>query len=103
MKLFTDYKGRAVRLTVERLEHILEHPEMTGMTEALEATLATPELVIRSRSDSPVVLSYRFYRDTRMGDKWLCVVVRYADNDAFVLAAYLTDRPKKGERIWPTK
>ena len=38
-----------------------------------------------------------------MGDKWLCAVVRYADNDAFVLTAYLTDRPKKGERIWPTK
>jgi hypothetical protein len=25
-----DYQGRSVRLTDERLDHILEHPEMRG-------------------------------------------------------------------------
>lgn len=34
---------------------------------------------------------------------YLCVVVKYAANDAFVLTAYLTDKPKKGEQLWPTK
>jgi hypothetical protein len=33
----------------------------------------------------------------------LCVVVKYAQADAFVLTAYLTDKPKKGEQLWPTK
>jgi hypothetical protein len=40
---------------------------------------------------------------TRVGDKWLCVVVKYAADDAFVLTAYLTDKPKKGEQLWPIK
>ena len=31
MKLLEDCFGHAVRLTNERLAHILEHPEMAGM------------------------------------------------------------------------
>jgi hypothetical protein len=36
-----------------------------------------------------------------MGDKWLCVVTKYLDNDAFLLTAYLTNRIKQGELLWP--
>lgn len=32
MKTLTDCFGNKVRLTGERLAHILEHPEMAGMT-----------------------------------------------------------------------
>ena len=38
-----------------------------------------------------------------MGGKCLCVVVKYLANDAFVVTAYLTDKPKAGEDVWPTK
>jgi hypothetical protein len=37
-----------------------------------------------------------------VGGKWLCVVVKYEENDAFVVTAYLTDKPKAGEDLWPT-
>ena len=103
MKTLTDFQGRAVRLTDERLAHILEHPEMADLEAALIATLEHPTLVVQSRSDPSAELSYRYYLDTRVGDKWLCVVVKYAADDAFVLTAYLTDQPKKGEQLWPTK
>ena len=103
MKVLKDYQGRAVRLTDERLAHILEHPEMAALETALTETLAHPALVVQSRSDPNAELSYRFYLGTRVGDKWLCVVVKYAPDDAFVLTAYLTDQPKKGEQLWPTK
>lgn len=103
MKTLTDYQGRAVRLTDERLAHILEHPEMADLEAALVETLAHPTLVVQSRSDPSAELSYRYYLGTRVGDKWLCVVVKYAADDAFVLTAYLTDQPKKGEQLWPTK
>jgi hypothetical protein len=33
--------------------------------------------------------------------KWLCVVVKYTESDAFVFTAYLTDKPKLGARLWP--
>ena len=35
--------------------------------------------------------------------KRMRVVVRYAEGDAFVVTAYLTDKPKAGEDLWPTK
>lgn len=101
MKPLNDYRGVAVRLTAERLAHILGHPEMFDMLPAMERALAAPELVVRSRTDATVLLSYQFLRKTRLGDKWLCVVVKYVAEDVFVLTAYLTDRPKKGEQVWP--
>ena len=87
MKVLNDYEGRAVRLTDERLAHILEHPEMSGMEDRIEETLKDPERVIESLSDPEAHLYYRFYLGTRVGDKHLCVVVKLAQNDAFVLTA----------------
>ena len=46
MKILRDFQGRAIRLTQERLTHILEHPEMAGMEQAIEETLVRPERVI---------------------------------------------------------
>ena len=103
MKTPTDCFGRSVRLTEERLEHILEHPEMKGLDAEIERVLLRPQLVRRLRSDDAVRLFYEFYAQTIVGGKWLCVVVKYAGNDAFVVTAYLTDKPKAGEDLWPTK
>ncbi len=103
MKLLDDCFGHKVRLTDERLAHILEHTEMAGMAAELERVLREPQLVRRSRSDSDVRLFYEFYAQTIVGGKWLCVVVKYMRNDAFVVTAYLTDKPKAGEDLWPTK
>jgi hypothetical protein len=40
---------------------------------------------------------------TRVGDKYLCVVVKLIADDAFVLTAYLTDTVKKGRLLWPAR
>jgi hypothetical protein len=103
VKFLHDYEGRAIRLTDERLKHILEHPEMKSMSHAIEETLARPEKVVQSVSDSEAHLYYRFYIGTRVGDKYLCVVVKVKVDAAFVLTAYLTDTIKRGEIIWPKK
>ena len=103
LKNLKDYAGADIRLTDERLGHILEHLEMIGMELALEETLRHPTLVIQSKTDEAATLNYRYYLGTKVGDKWLCVVVRYDEEDAFVLTAYLTDKPKKGEVVWPKK
>ena len=50
-----------------------------------------------SRSDNTVQLFYEYYAQTRVGEKWLCVVVKYPPDDAFVITAYLTDQLKAGE------
>ena len=63
-------------MTDERLGHILEHPEMVGLEPKIEETLASPECVMESLSDAEVRLYYRYYVGTRVGDKYLCVVVK---------------------------
>ena len=65
--------------------------------------LIQPQLVRRSRSDDAVRLFYEFYAQTIVGGKGLCVVVKYAENDAIVITACLTDKPKSGEVLWPIK
>jgi hypothetical protein len=103
MKTLKDCFGHSVRLTDERLAHILEHPEMKEMDAEIKRVLRHPQLVRRSRSDDSVRLFYQFYAQTIVGGKWLCVVVKYAQNDAFAVTAYLTDKPKAGKDLWPTK
>ncbi len=101
MKTIKDCFGHQVRLTDERMKHILEHPEMREMSGEIERVLSQPQLVRRSRSDTAVRLFYEFYAQTIVGGKWLCVVVKCAEDDAFVVTAYLTDKPKTGEDLWP--
>ena len=58
------------------------------------------EAKIESVSDSSASILYRFYRGTRAGNKYLCVVVKYATSDAYVLTAYPSDEVKKGRILW---
>jgi hypothetical protein len=103
MRILEDCFGHRVRLTDERLAHILEHAEMKDVAAEIERVLQQPQVVRRSRSDEAVRLFYEFYAQTIVGGKWLCLVVKYVENDAFVVTAYLTGKPKAGEHLWPTK
>jgi hypothetical protein len=103
MKVIRDCFDHSVRLTDERLAHILEHTEMAGMGDEIERVLQTPSEVRVSRADDNVKLFYEFYTQTRVGGKWLCVVVKYLPGDAFVVTAYLTDTLKAGETVWPKR
>ncbi len=103
MKIICDCFGRSVRLTDERVAHILQHQEMAEMESEIERVLQAPAEVRVSRSDNTVQLFYEFYAKTMVGGKWLCVVVKCPPDDAFVVTAYLTDQLKVGEVIWPKK
>jgi hypothetical protein len=48
MFILLDYQNREVRLTEERLAHILAHPEMIGMEAQIADTLKYPQLVHRA-------------------------------------------------------
>lgn len=102
-RIFHDFQGLVIRLTDERRAHVLEHPEMVGLEGEIEATLTHPERVIQSFSDPQAHLYYRFYVGTRVGDKFLCVVVKVTTDDAFLLTAYLTDKIRRGVQLWPSE
>jgi hypothetical protein len=69
MKTLTDCFGREVRVTDERLAHILERPELGGMDSEVELVLRQPQFVRLSRSDYGVRLFYAFYPETLVGGK----------------------------------
>ena len=101
-KSIIDYRGRQVRLTDERLTHIIQHPEMANMESAIQETLIVPEVVRKSSTDDAVYLYYQYREGTTVGNKWLCTVVKYLEDDAFIITAYLTDKLKQGEQVWPS-
>src|SRR2546422_10827234 len=90
MKIIVDCFGREVRLTDERLSHILEHPELRNMEAELVRVTGQPQLVRRSCSGSAVHLFYGFYSQTAVSCKWLCVVFKYEKADDFVVIVYLS-------------
>ncbi len=88
MQVLPDFQGPSVRLTDERLAHILGHAEMAGMEAVIGETLLRPQRVVQSVSDPLARQYYRFYFATMVGNKYVCVVVKLTGADAFVLAAY---------------
>lgn len=76
---------------------------MTNLEAEIQSAISTPHLVRPSRSDPEVKLFYDYCAETTVGSKWLCVVIKYTQQDAFIITAYLTNQPKAGEDLWPTK
>lgn len=57
---------------------------MANMKTAVKETLYHPVLVIQSSSDKTATLNYR-YLGTKVGDKWLCVVVKDELKDRHII------------------
>jgi hypothetical protein len=101
MSVLYDFQGRAIRLTNERLGHILEHPEMQDQEERITETLLAPHTLIASHHDATVLLYHKLFDHTPVTRKYLVVAVKDLIEDAFVITAFFTDKEKKGMTIWP--
>lgn len=92
---------RTLRLTEEREDHIrTAHPELTDLPDFLGPTIRAPDRIVQSRTDETVELFYRSFETTPVTSKHLCVVVKAAVEDPFILTAYFTDSIKRGEVLW---
>lgn len=98
--LLTDHQGRRIRLNRERRDHILEHPEMVGQFDRIREAISAPSFVIITSADKSVHVYHRFYEQTPVTRKYLQVAVKLLEDDAFVLTAYYSSRPKKGIVVW---
>ncbi len=97
MRRYPDECGNEVRLTDERLRHILRsHPEMAFQLHRFAETLTSPDAVSPSRSNPTIQLYYRLYPDLRGRNRYICLVVKRERTYSFILTAYL-DRRIKGE------
>lgn len=103
MAIIRDFKGRKVRITEERVVHFAKRLARVGLFDKFGETICDPDFVIQSSTDSLAEIYYRFYRGTKAGNKYLCVVVKHDINDAYVLTAYPSDEIKKGRLLWERK
>jgi hypothetical protein len=99
-RIFTDYLGRKIRLNTERLAHLFEHPEMVGQIHRIEETLANPQIIIATPLDETVHVYHRYYEITPVTSKYLQVVVKLLQEDAFILTAFFSKRQKRGNIVW---
>ena len=96
MRRFADEAGNEVRLTDERLRHILRrHPEMARQLHRIAETLAEPDAVRTSNSGPDVRLYYRLYPDLQGRRRYICLVVKRTTDYSFILSGY-PDRKIKG-------
>lgn len=104
MKWFKDIHNQQIRLSSERQDHIeLDHPEMSGQIDKIQDTLASPDVIVKSRTDPDVELFYQHYNTTPVTEKYLCVVVKVLVSDLFIITAYFTDAIKKVIVLWKKK
>ncbi|MCY4624623.1 MAG: hypothetical protein OXC99_06465 [Chloroflexi bacterium] len=97
LRSFVDDQGNVVRLTDERLRHILErHPEVAYCLGRFEETLAQPAAKRPSRSDPTVVLYYRLVSDRWGRMLYLCLVVKHEPESGFIVTGYLISRVPGG-------
>ena len=98
---FVDRFGHTIELTTERWLHVLDrHQELQEFEYLIPQTLREPDLVTHSVYDPKVRLYYKRFAHL-WGGKFFVVVVRF-NQRCFLLTAYLTDRIKGGERVWPS-
>jgi len=91
--------GFRVRVTRSYWEMIttIKHPSMVGREAGVQAALSDPDHVRVSRSDPDVLLFYGLEQPGR----WVCAVSKRLGAEGFLITAYLTDRIKEGEPLWP--
>ena len=104
MHTFSDKRGRQIRLSEEREEHLKsQHPELKNQLNRIALTLLEPDRIIRSITDDDVELHYKLFETTPVTRKHLCIVVKTTHTDSFIITVYFTDSVKKGEVLWEKK
>lgn len=98
-RVITDVFGRNVRITKERLNHILMvHPEMKKLEDKISHVLKDPDYIKQSTYDEEVILYYKYFTSIK---KYITVVVKR--DMYFVLTSYITNRIKEGDVLWRKK
>lgn len=75
-----------------------KHPEVQGRLNELKSCLEQPDMICRSKQEVNVFLFYRAWGGYHLS----AVAKRLNEDEGFLITAYITDKIKEGELIWPT-
>ena len=92
----TGKTGRRIRLTKKQWRHITlptsPHSYMVNHLEKVKESLAKPDKVILSIYDNNKANYYRYYKEKR---KYLRIIVKYLNEEGFVITAYFVKNISK--------
>ncbi len=91
--------GVPIRLTAERWAHIVEaRDELAGRMDEVLAAIESPDWVTRGYHGALVAWKGRGRK------RYLAVIYREVRKvDGFVVTAFITSKPRKKNRIWPSR
>jgi hypothetical protein len=91
--------GVAIRLTAERWAHIVEaRDELAGRMDEVLAAIESPDWVTRGYHGALVAWKGRGRK------RYIAVIYReMSRRNGFVITAFLTSKPRKKDRIWPSR
>ena len=86
--------GQKIRLTEERWSHIVEsHDYMAGNKDMIFETLENPDIIVGGEKDEFIAVKH--YKKTSISEKHCIVVYKEAENNGFVITAFMTSKPEK--------
>ena len=92
--------GTVVRLTDERIEHILaQHADMSQFINRIPDVLKMPDVVFQDNLDPEVFAYVKRYPDLPSTGKLLLVAMVRRVGDAFVLTAYMAKERNARSRL----
>ena len=101
MKIAFSVRGVPIRLTSERMSHIVKgHPEMEGKEAEILQAINAPDLV--QQGDSGSLLAIKKFDKTPVTDnKYLVAAYKESSSeDGFVLTAYYSSELKRRSELW---
>jgi hypothetical protein len=101
-----DGRGRPVRLREGQWKHATSgHPEMVGEQEGVKITISDPDIVVRphGRAKKRGIerrVNCRRAAHSRYKGLYLLVVIDYGQEESWVVTAYVTPLPPKGDYLY---
>lgn len=80
---------------------VKKHPEVDGLDGEIKLTIFQPDKVVKSVYDERVNLYYKYFEKIFKGKLLVVVVKKLSRYEKYVTTAYITDKRKGGEVIWP--
>lgn len=91
--------GKEVRLTEAQWAHIkARHKELRGQIEKMRLVLMEPDSIWHSPKEE-VYHFYRRFTKTPVSEKYLLLVVKYLDDEGFVITGFFVSRIRKKDRV----
>lgn len=91
----TDKSGRKIHLEDRQWKHIaIEHSAVANKIEEIKETLIIPLSIRRSDYDPNVRFYYRYYKNIKLKEKYLMVMVKYLNGEGFVITIFYINKIK---------